>query len=413
MSERGMSERGMSERNTDVDEVIVAGGGPTGLTVAAALAHRGVPVTVLEAAPALSTEWRASTFHPPTLELLKELDVVDEMVSRGLVADKYQIRDRVDGLIAEFDLSVLAEDTEFPFRLQLEQYKFAEMLAERMERHPLCTIHYGHSVESVEDDGDVVTVTARLADGTPVTRRARYVIGADGARSAVRKSLRIPFSGHTYPVRFLILSTTSDFAKVMPDICYVNYIWDPVEPMMLLRIPDVWRVLFSIGPDEQEGDLLEPESLRRRVAQVTPERGFDVLSAQYYSVHQRVADTFRSGRVLLIGDAAHVNSPVGGLGLNSGVHDAFDLAIRLARHLRDGAAPEILDEYASRRREIALEFVRRVTHRNTTMMIEQQAEAREKNRREMRAIAESPERQREWLLESSMISGVRMASIGH
>ncbi|HEY2671053.1 MAG TPA: NAD(P)/FAD-dependent oxidoreductase [Rugosimonospora sp.] len=398
--------------NTELNEVIVVGGGPTGLTAAAALVHRGVPVTVMEAAPALSTEWRASTFHPPTLELLKELGIVDEMVSRGLVADKYQIRDRVDGMIAEFDLSVLAGDTEFPFRLQLEQYKFAEMLAERMHNHPLCTVHYGEPVESVEDGGDAVSVNARLADGTAVTRRARYVIGADGARSAVRKSLGVPFSGHTYPVRFLILSTTSPFEKTMPDICYVNYIWDPVEPMMLLRIPDVWRVLFSIGPDEQEGDLLEPDSLRRRVAQVTPDGGFDVLSAQYYSVHQRVADTFRSGRVLLIGDAAHVNSPVGGLGLNSGIHDAFDLAIRLAPHLAGEAGPEVLDEYAARRRQIALEFVRRVTHRNTTMMIEQQAEARAKNRRDMQAIAADPARQREWLLESSMIAGVRMAGIG-
>jgi 3-(3-hydroxy-phenyl)propionate hydroxylase len=402
----------MSQMNTELNEVIVVGGGPTGLTAAAALVQRGIPVTVMEAAPALSTEWRASTFHPPTLELLKELGIVDEMISRGLVADKYQIRDRVDGMIAEFDLSVLAGDTEFPFRLQLEQYKFAEMLAERMHNHPLCTVHYGEPVESVEDGGDAVSVNARLADGTPVTRRARYVIGADGARSAVRKSLGVPFSGHTYPVRFLILSTTSPFEKTMPDICYVNYIWDPVEPMMLLRIPDVWRVLFSIGPDEQEGDLLEPDSLRRRVAQVVPDGGFDVLSAQYYSVHQRVADTFRSGRVLLIGDAAHVNSPVGGLGLNSGIHDAFDLAIRLAPHLGGETGPEVLDEYAARRRQIALEFVRRVTHRNTTMMIEQQAEARAKNRHDMRAIAADPARQREWLLESSMIAGVRMAGIG-
>jgi 3-(3-hydroxy-phenyl)propionate hydroxylase len=396
----------------EVDDVLVVGAGPTGLTLAAALVRQGFGVTVVERAPAPSTEWRASTFHPPTLEMLEELGVVDEMISRGLVADRYQIRDRRDGLIAEFDLGLLAGDTKYPFRLQLEQYKYAEMLTARMQRDPLCTIHYGEAVTSVSESGNTVEVVAERSDGSRVSRRARYVVGADGAGSAVRKSLGVRFEGLTYPMRFLIMSTTFPFEQALPDICHVNYIWDPVEPMMLLRIPDVWRVMFSIEPDAQDENLLDQASLRARISQVTSTDDVDVMQAQYYNVHQRVADRFRVGRVLLMGDAAHVNSPVGGLGLNSGIHDAMDLAVRLGGHLRGEAGHEILDRYAERRRTVALEFVRRVTHRNTTMMTEQEDEARRQNRRDLEVMAGDPHRAHEWLLEASMITAVRETGIG-
>ncbi|HEY8458697.1 MAG TPA: FAD-dependent oxidoreductase [Actinopolymorphaceae bacterium] len=397
----------------EVHDVLVVGAGPTGLTLAAALVRQGFEVTLVEQEPAPTTEWRASTFHPPTLEMLEELGVVDEMISRGLVADRYQIRDRRDGLIAEFDLGLLAGDTKYPFRLQLEQYKYSEILTERMRDHPLCTIHYGETVTSVVDAGDTVDVVARRPDGSTVTRRARYVVGADGARSTVRKSLGIDFPGLTYPMRFLIMSTTFPFEKRFPDICSVNYIWDPVEPMMLLRIPDVWRVMFSIGPDAQGEDVLDDAAVRARIRQVTSsDEDVEVKQARYYHVHQRVADRFRAGRVVLLGDAAHVNSPIGGLGLNSGIHDAMDLAVRLGAVLRGEEADGALDRYAERRRKVALEFVRRVTHRNTAMMTEQQEEARRQNRRRVEAIAADPQRAREWLLEASMIAAVRETGIG-
>jgi 3-(3-hydroxy-phenyl)propionate hydroxylase len=397
----------------EVHDVLVVGAGPTGLTLAAALVRQGFEVTLIEQEPAPTTEWRASTFHPPTLEMLEELGVVDEMISRGLVADRYQIRDRRDGLIAEFDLGLLAGDTKYPFRLQLEQYKYAEMLTARMRDHPLCTIYYGETVTSVAETGETVNVVATRPDGSTITRQARYVIGADGARSRVRKSLGIEFPGLTYPMRFLIMSTTFPFEKRFPDICSVNYIWDPVEPMMLLRIPDVWRVMFSIGPDAQDANVLDQATMRARIRQATSsDDDVEVIQARYYNVHQRVADRFRVGRVLLIGDAAHVNSPIGGLGLNSGIHDAMDLAIRLGTHLRGEEGYEVLDRYAERRRRVALEFIRRVTHRNTTMMTEQHDEARLQNRRQLEAIAADPNRAREWLLEASMITAVRETGIG-
>lgn len=403
----------MTKGSTSVNSpegIIVVGAGPVGLTFAANMVRHGRAVTVLESAPELSTAWRASTFHPPTLEKLEALGIVDAMIERGLVGDKYQIRDRRHGLVAEFDLRELADETAYPYRLQLEQYKYSQLLLEKVTASPLFTLCRGETVADVSEEGDQVVVTSTAADGVERQRRARFVVGADGARSAVRRALGLELEGHTYPVRFLILSTDYPFEERFPDLALVNYVWDASEPVMLLRTRDVWRVMFSAPDGLDETDLIDPASIQRRLRRLigdsAPEQ-VPVSAAQYYSVHQRVASTFRVGRVLLAGDAGHINSPVGGLGLNSGIHDALELSDVIAGVLSGTEDDLALDRVADRRRQVALDTVRTVTDRNTRQMIETDDDVRDTNIRAMRELAADATRRREWLLESSMLRSVR------
>jgi len=218
--------------------VTVIGAGPVGLTMAYFLAYNGIDVQVLEAGAVPSTEWRASTFHPPTLELYDSIGIADDMLAGGLVARHYQIRDRKAGLVAEFDLDVLREDTRYPFRLQYEQYKLVQLLRERLDVAPNARICFEHEFLDVAQDFAGATVTVRTPEGVR-TISVPYLLGADGANSTVRRRLGLTFEGLTYVDRYLLLSTTFPFERHLTDIRLVNYIADPDEHMMLLRIPDV------------------------------------------------------------------------------------------------------------------------------------------------------------------------------
>jgi 3-(3-hydroxy-phenyl)propionate hydroxylase len=229
------------------DRVVVVGAGPVGFTAALALGRRGIPTVLLAAESELVMELRGSTFHPPTLDLLDEFGIVPRMIDMGLKAPTWQLRDRPGLPVATFDLSLLAGDTNHPYRVQCEQWKLTRLLEEELRKLPGSDIRFGHQVTSVRQDGDVATVTADTSSG-PVSIAGRCVIGADGARSAVRRSLGVEFDGFTYPELFLIASTDFPFERTLTDIAYVNYIADPLEWLVLLRVPDLWRVLVPARP---------------------------------------------------------------------------------------------------------------------------------------------------------------------
>lgn len=386
------------------ERVVVAGAGPVGLTAALVLARRGVPVTVLEAGSELSRESRASTFHPPTLEMLAELGVVEPLLALGLVAASFQFRDRRTGPLATLDLSLLSGDTPYPFRLQCEQNKLTPLLMEELGRLPGTEVRFAARVSGVEQSSR--GIHAVLADGSRV--RGAWMVGADGAHSAVRRSVRAEFHGMTYPERFLVASLDEDLRAVQPDLAPIAYVLDADEWMVLLRTPDHWRVLLPTPAGTS--DRSELARLPGRLGDVTAHPGAPALAhSSLYRVHQRVAGAFRSGRVLLCGDAAHVNNPLGGMGMNSGIHDAVLMGGALADLLTGEGSDQDLTDCAEARRDCALHYVGAETHGNWERLRTRDPGERAALVARLRATAADPVAARRSLLRSSMIDSLRGA----
>lgn len=394
----------------EADRVIVAGAGPVGMTAAAYLALHDIPVLVLEAGDDLATDLRASTWHPPTLDLLDFFDgIVEEIAGWGLIAPTWQYRDRETGPVVTWDMSLLDGDTNHPYRIQTEQWKLTRLLHKRMADVPLFDLRFGHEVTGAGQGADRAWVTANTADGE-ATFEGRWVIAGDGANSAVRRSLGIAYDGLTFPELFLTLSTGFEFRGPMPDLTLVNYFADPEEWLVLLRVVDAWRVLFPTAPDEDMEAALTDGRVQERLEGVAPGFGpFDVVHKTHYRVHQRVADKYRIGRILLAGDAAHINNPLGGMGMNGGIQDAFSLCEKLVSVWRGEAEDDVLDRYERQRRKMALDFVQQSTIRNRETLMETDPVARQKRHEEMRRTADDPAKAREFLLRSSMIAGLREA----
>ena len=353
-------------------------------------------------------ELRGSTFHPPTLDLLDEFEVVPRMIEVGLKAPTWQFRDRESGPVATFDLSLLAADTNHPYRVQCEQWKLMRFLEAEL-RNLGSDLRFGHEVTDVRQDDETVTVTAQTASG-PVQLAGRYAIAADGARSAVRRSLGVEFDGFTYPELFLIASTDFRFENTLTDIAYVNYIADPLEWLVLLRVPDLWRVLVPAPENADRDKLLSDDYLQavlqRVVARAQP---YHIAHRSLYPVHQRVAQRFRHGRVVLAGDAAHINNPLGGMGMNGGIQDAFNLADKF-QEIFAGADDRLLDRYDRQRRTVAVEAVQQQTHRNQQIISERDPQVRKSSLDQLRRTAEDKQAAREYMLRSSMIASMRRAA---
>jgi 2-polyprenyl-6-methoxyphenol hydroxylase-like FAD-dependent oxidoreductase len=385
-------------------DVIVVGAGPVGLVCALKLARAGIEVLVLEAEPQLVEELRASTFHPPTLDMLEEFGVTAPLIRQGLVTPTWQVRMHESGERAEFDLSLLSGQTGHPYRLQCEQWKLSRMLVSLLpgelwfDARALAVRQTDHAVHVALD-----------RDGERLQLECSYLVGADGARSVVRKALGLGFEGVTFPETTLLATTTFDFAAHLEGLSGVNYCWAPGGTFSLLRLPGEWRV--SLYPDENESveQALAEASVERKMQRIVKRAGrYEVLRKRPYRIHQRVVDRYRVGRVLLAGDAAHLNSPSGGMGMNGGIHDALNLAEKLIRVLR-GEASELLDLYERQRRPVALEQILAQSGRNRARMQERDSQKRLAALRELQAIAADPQQALRHLLRTSMIEGLRQA----
>jgi 3-(3-hydroxy-phenyl)propionate hydroxylase len=350
-------------------------------------------------------ESRASTFHPPTLDMLSDLDVVKPLIAQGLIAPKFQYRDRREGLIAQFDFDGIADITRHPFRLQCEQSKLTRIICDRLSGKPNFDVVFSSPVRNVTQTPDNVIVTVER-NGKSETQSYRWLIGADGTRSDVRRSLGIEFEGFTWPERYLVVSTPFDFFAVIPDLVSVSYAIDPVRWYFLLQIPGLWRVMFRISAEESDELALSPEFAQKLMAQLVPgiDR-YEIAHTTLYRVHQRVAKTFRSGRAFLIGDAAHVNNPLGGMGMNGGIHDAINLTERLIG-VWHGTKPEAeLDRFNLQRRLVTKEHVQRQSIQNKKNL-----EAADNDFSNwLRRTAGDPALIRDYLLGISMISSLRRA----
>ncbi|WP_198370344.1 FAD-dependent oxidoreductase [Roseomonas rosulenta] len=389
------------------NRVLIAGAGPSGLIAAAVLAEHGIPVTIIEQARDLPDDLRASTFHPPTLDMLERFGVVQAMIDQGLICPTWQFRDRHTGLIATFDLGHLKDDTAHPYRLQCEQWRLTRMLRDRLATNPDVAFLYDAKAAEVAQDANAVTLTIERPDGTREPIRGRYLVGADGASSAVRKSLGISFEGETIPEIFLTLSTPFAFHDAIGNLTNIAYISDPEEWFVLLRTASLWRVLFPTDPAETEARMMDPARIEERLQAVVPNpAGYELRHRTAYRVHERVAETYVKGRCFLAGDAAHINNPLGGMGMNGGVHDAFNLAEKLAQVWR-GADASLMERYGRQRRKVALETVQATTTRNRQILNQRDPAVRRAYHDELRATAADPAKHRAFLLRSSMIQSLR------
>ena len=389
--------------------VIVAGAGPAGMVAAAYLAGEGIPVAIVEQERDLPADLRASTFHPPTLDMLTRFGVVDAMIAQGLVCPTWQFRDRHAGVIATFEMGRLAGDTAHPYRLQCEQWRLTRMLRDQLAANPDVTFIYDAKATGVTQDADGVTLAIERPDGSAEQLRAAFLIGADGARSAVRRSLGIPFEGMTIPETYLTLSTTFRFEAAIPDLANIAYISDPEEWFVLLQAAGLWRVLLPTAPEEaaDEAKMLDPARIEERMQGVLPNpAGYEIRHRTAYRVHERVAGSYAMGRVFLAGDAAHINNPLGGMGMNGGVHDAFNLAEKLTRVWR-GEDLSVMERYSRQRRKVALDVVQQQALRNRQLLNQRDPAVRRAYHDELRGIAADPAKHHAYLLRSSMIQSLR------
>ena len=391
-------------------QVLIAGAGPVGCVAATYLAQRGIDVMLVEAGADCAQDLRASTFHAPTLEMLDTLGFTDRLIEMGLKAPIYHWRDRRSGEILSFDTGELADVTRYPFRLQCEQYHLSRMLADALEALPSVQVLFNHRIVHLVQDGEGVTVS--LETPTAIrTVRADYVIGADGASSIVRKWLGVEFDGFTYPEKFLCLTTDTPLEDYLPGLARVNYVSDPEEWLVILRVPTLWRVLLPADDADAAIDLRSDAKKNDVFDRLTGNgAAVETFHRTIYRVHQRVAKQFQVGRIFLMGDAAHLNNPLGGFGMNSGIHDAFSLCEKLVPVLTEGADPVTLERYDRQRRTVTHDFIQSQTIQNMALMRGGQDEAHRVQRARMEILAGDAEQRRAYLLRQAMITSLRDAA---
>ena len=393
----------------------IVGAGPVGVVAAIAFVKKGFKVTLIEAEAAIDHGPRAATTHPSTLEMLAELGLVEEFQSLGLKALHFQHWDGVDMTPqVEFDHSVLKDETPFPYVVQTEQHKLAELGLRRLAAVDAAEVLMGTQVTAIAQDADGVTVDIRNAQGDD-RRVFDYLVGCDGGRSFVRKSMDIEFEGYTWPERFLVLTSVFDFERALGCRfrCYIAHPdeWSNLFKVMGDDMKGRWRAVFRAGENETDEEAFTDASVSRRFAQIIDGHPLEkVVHRNIYRVHQRVAKSFRKGRVFLAGDAAHVNNPMGGLGLNCGIHDAMELADTLHQVTTGGADATLLDRYDRRRRPLNIEFVQQQTIANKKRLEERDPAQRQENFNELRRIADDPVRHRQFLLRTSLIESVHKAA---
>jgi 3-(3-hydroxy-phenyl)propionate hydroxylase len=396
--------------------VLISGGGPVGLFCALLLGRAGVPVRLFDANPGLQEDPRAATTHPATLEIMGAAGLAEEMERVGLVAPIFQFWDRpAQRLVAEFDHALLKDDTKYPYVVQCEQFKTSKIILDRIQAElSNVEVFFNASVTGFTQDANGVDVDVAI-DGKSQRHRGGWLIGADGGRSTVRKAADIPFEGFTWAERFLVLTTPFDF-EAGRGYCYRSYFADPEEWCNCFKVsasgpPGLWRTVFPTDNEASEESLMNDEAVQARLQKFFPaSKPYDVVHRNLYVTHQRVASTFRKGRVLLAGDSAHVNNSIGGMGLNGGLQDADNLARKLAEVVMNGAPDSLLDLYSLQRRTVCVEFVQEQSIANKKRLETREPEARKKNLDELTRMSEDPAKARDFMLRAGMITMQRRAA---
>ncbi len=397
--------------------MLIVGAGPVGMVCALALHRSEIAVTVFEQEPGPVKDQRAASLHPPTIEMLDELGVAEKIIPRGLISPAYRFHDRLTGaVVAEFDLTLLAHEFKFPYVLQYEQYKLTRDVAQEYADNSDFDVRFGHRVVGIEQSADGVVLEVRNPAGETERHHGAYVIGTDGGRSTVRKLAEIGFEGFTYDERFVKIATTFDFAAGHAGYVYRNYVSDPDEWCNLFKVrgerePGLWRAIMPTRPGETEEEALSPAGVEARLQKFFPKGGtFEIEYCNVYTVSQRVAETFRKGRVLLAGDSAHVNNPIGGMGMNGGIHDAINLAGKLPQVMRGKASGDLLDLYSRQRRAVAIEHTQAQTIANKKLLEERRPEQRREKLDDLRRTSENIDDAKAYMRRASLLSSLDRAA---
>jgi len=396
--------------------VVIVGAGPVGMVCALALNRRGVAVSVFEQEPAPVEDQRAASLHPSTLEMLDDLGVSEKIIPLGLISSAYRFHDRVShSVVAEFDLGLMRDEFRFPYVLQYEQYKLTASIAAEYGNAEDFDVRFSHAITGLVQTADGVDVEVSTPSGIE-RLRADYVIGCDGGRSTVRKLAGIEFEGFTYPERFIKIATSFDFGVANPKVAFRNYFSDPNEWCNLFKVqgkrpPGLWRAIMPIRAEETDEIALSPDRIEGRLQTFFPNSSrFEIEYVNVYGAHQCVAATLRIGRVLLAGDSAHVNNPIGGMGMNGGIHDGINLADKLARVIHGEAGDDLLDLYSRQRRHAAVKYVQAQTIANKRLMEERDPAVRKTNFDELRRTAENPETAKAYMRRAALADSLRDAA---
>ena len=403
------------------ERVIVVGAGPVGAVTALALVKKGIPVTLIEAEAEPPEDQRAATIHPPTVEMLAELGLKDEAfaddASGGLQSPIFHFRDRVTGeLIAVFDISLLEGEVPYPFVVQWEQYKLVRAARPHIEASGIAEVRFSTKVTGLAQTADHVEATLTNAQGESEKLRGRYLIGADGGRSTVRRLADIEFEGFTWPERFIKIGTSFDFGATGRGFCTRNYFSDPNEWLNLFKVkgngpPGIWRGIMPIPPEETDAQALSLDGIQRRLQGIHAKSGdYEIPYHALYAVHQRVAATFNKGRVLLAGDAAHVNNPIGGMGMNGGIHDAMNLTQKLADVWYGRAGEGVFDRYTRQRRKAQVDYVQAQTIANKRALEEKDPVIRRAHLDELRRISEDVKLHKQFLYRAALFDSLNSAN---
>lgn len=385
------------------ETILIIGAGPVGLSLAMALSQQGIPVLVFEQGEYIAKEIRASTFHAATMEKMDEWAVIDDVLAQGYRVDRLQFWDRHEKrIVGDFDYTAIAGDTKYPFRLQCPQHVYAETLLKKMQSNPLVQVHFNHEFVASQETSEGIQAEFDTPDGRKVFS-GRLLCGADGANSLLRRSLGLGFHGMTYEDRFLLVGTDLDLSQYYQGIAPVSYIFDPEEWVITLQLNGLLRIVFQVKDGQDADEELSDVNIRARVHRFLGEvRDFPILHKSIYRVHQRVADSFRVGRSLLLGDAAHINNPASGMGMNSGILDAALLSEKIIESIRkDDDSP--LDEYSDLRRKFALDKIKHYTKQRYQDLSATDSIARQSRNQQYQRISKDRLLSRNFLLQAAML----------
>ena len=398
------------------NRVVIVGCGPVGAVLALGLRRKGIRVTLLEQEAEPVEDQRAAAIQPSSLEMLKELGIIDEVTAKGLISPTFHFRDRVTSdLVAEFDFSVLSDMTEFPYVVQYEQFKLVRTVLDVLASDGDMEVRFSCRVKDIEQGSNTVSIVMTNEDGESERLSAAWVVGCDGFSSAVRQTAGMNFVGFTYPERFIKIGSDYDFLAAGRALCIRNFFSDPDEWCNLFKVngygpPGIWRTVFPTRLDESDEECLSDDRIQARLHKFFPATtDYNIIYVGIYHVHQRVVDTFRIGRVLVAGDAAHVNNPIGGLGMNGGIHDAFSLADKLSSVI-EGGSDEVLDLYSRQRHKAQMDGIQATSIANKRLMEAKDPAERRRQFDDTRKTAEDPVRHRAYCLNAGLYTSLERAN---